>query len=48
MHQSVVGPKYEGVRTSRKELMENEEEDNSGLGEDEEEGRVQFNVPSEK
>ncbi|KAF8801308.1 TRAUB-domain-containing protein [Phlegmacium glaucopus] len=30
MHQSVADPKYEGVRTSRKKLMENDEEDDSG------------------
>jgi protein AATF/BFR2 len=29
MHQGVTDPKYEGVRTSRKKLMENEEEDDS-------------------
>ena len=34
MQQSVADPKYEGVRTSRKDLLENEE-DNSG--EDDEE-----------
>ena len=58
MNQSVADPKYEGVRTSRKELMENEEEDNSGEDDEEshheedeeegEEGRVRFDVPSEK
>ena len=40
MNQSVADPKYEGVRTSRKELMENEIEDNSeedNSGEDDEE-----------
>ena len=55
MHQSVADPKYEGVRTSRKELMENEEEYNSGEDDDEEshheedgeEGRVRFDVPSD-
>ena len=30
MHQSVTDPKYESVRTSRKQLMESEEEDDSG------------------
>ena len=54
MHQSVADPKYEGVRTSRKELIENE--DNSGEDDEEsyheedeesEEGRVRFDVPSE-
>ena len=55
MQQSVADPKYEGVRTSRKELMENEEESISGEDdeeshhdEDKEEGRVRFDVPSEK
>ena len=53
MHQSVADPKYDGVRTSRKELMESEEEDDSGEEHDEdeeegEEGRVRFDIPSEK
>lgn len=30
MHQSVTDPKYESVRTSRKQLMESEEDDDSG------------------
>ena len=58
MNQSVADPKYDGVRTSRKALMESEEEDSSGEDdgeshhdEDEEESeerRVRFDVPSEK
>ena len=64
MHQSVADPKYDGVRTSRKELMEDDEEHNSedseeshhdedeeDSGEEEEqskEGRVRFDIPSEK
>ena len=56
MHQSVADPKYEGVQTSRKELMEIEG-DNSGEDDEEshheedeiesEQGRVRFDVPSE-
>jgi protein AATF/BFR2 len=54
MNQSVADTKYEGVRTSRKELMENEsgeDDEESHHEEDEEEskkGRVRFDVPSEK
>jgi protein AATF/BFR2 len=57
MHQSVADPKYEGVRTSRKELTEIEEEDKSGEDDEEshheedeesEKGRVRFDVLSEK
>lgn len=37
MHQSVADPKYEGVRTSRKQLMEDEEDDSGDELQDDEE-----------
>ena len=39
MQQSVADPKYEGVRTSRKELMENDEDEDEEEEEEEEEER---------